>query len=128
VPNAQAEQHSPWMIPALAVSTFGAWLHNVLEGIPTASLETASALLPALFLAVWWWRGGGQVAWWATLVWVLVLNLVVGAVLSVLPLPVWPFVPDQSLGHYLAHLLYAVTQVPALLVLWRTRLRQAVAI
>lgn len=115
------------MIPALAVSGFGAWLHNVLERIPTASLETVMALLPAVLLAVWWWKGGGEALWWATLVWVLGLNLVVGAVLSVLPLPVWPFAPDQVLGHYLAHLLYAVTQVPALAVLWQTRLQREVA-
>lgn len=114
------------MISALAVSAFGAWLHNVAEGIPTASIETASTLLPPVLLALWWWRGGGEVLWWATLVWVFALNVVGGAILSVLPLPIWPFVPDQGLGHYLAHLLYAVTQIPALVVLWQIRSRRVV--
>ena len=117
-----------WMIPALAVSAFGAWAHNTLEGIPTASLETAAALLPAFALAIWWWKSGGQILWWLTMIWVLGLNLIVGAVLSVLPLPLWPFVPEQSVEHYLGHLFYAVTQVPALALLWRLRdQEQAVA-
>jgi len=34
--------------------------------------------------------------------------------LSVLPLPVLPFTPEQSLRHYSFHVLYAATQVPLL--------------
>lgn len=109
------------MIPALAVSAFGAWVHNVLEGIPTASPETLSAVLPAVALAVGWWLGRGRVLWWLSFVWVFVLNLIVGALLSVLPVPLWPFVPEQSLAHYLSHLFYGVTQVPAIAILWRLR-------
>jgi hypothetical protein len=45
------------------------------------------------------------------LAWAL-LNLLGGAVLSVLPLPFLPFVPEQSLRHYSFHLLYGLTQVP----------------
>ena len=47
------------------------------------------------------------------------LNLVGGGILSVLPLPILPFTPDQSVGHYLAHAFYAVTQVPLLAITWR---------
>ena len=47
------------------------------------------------------------------------LNLVAGGILSVLPLPILPFTPDQSIGHYLAHAFYAVTQVPLLVITWR---------
>ena len=50
--------------------------------------------------------------------WVL-LNLVVGGILSVLPLSVFPFVPEQSLGHYLVHACDAVAQVPLLVIAWR---------
>jgi hypothetical protein len=48
------------------------------------------------------------------LVWAL-LNLLGGAVLSVLALPFLPFLPEQSLRHYSFHLLYGLTQVPLLL-------------
>lgn len=30
-----------------------------------------------------------------------------GAIASVLPLPIWPFEPDQGAGHYLVHALWA---------------------
>ena len=40
----------------------------------------------------------------------------VGGTLSVLPLPVLPFEPEQTLRHYSFHLLYAATQVPLLVV------------
>jgi len=50
--------------------------------------------------------------------WVL-LNLVGGGILSVLPLSIFPFVPEQSVGHYLVHALYAVAQVPLLVIAWR---------
>lgn len=41
------------------------------------------------------------------------LNLV-GGVLSVAPLPVLPFAPEQSLRHYAFHAVYAATQLPLL--------------
>ncbi len=47
----------------------------------------------------------------ALLAWAL-LNLVIGGVLSVLPIELFPFVPDQSVRHYAAHALYALAQVP----------------
>ncbi len=35
-----------------------------------------------------------------------VLNLVIGGIVSVLPLPILPFVPEQSVTHYGAHVVY----------------------
>jgi hypothetical protein len=52
---------------------------------------------------------------------VVALNLLVGAILTVLPLPILPFIPEQTAGHYLAHFIYLVTQVPAVVLLWRLR-------
>ena len=49
--------------------------------------------------------GGALLLAWA------LLNLLGGAVLSVLPLPFLPFVPEQSLRHYSFHLLYGLTHV-----------------
>jgi hypothetical protein len=79
----------------------------------------AMTLAPNLLLIVGWLVVPGKGMWWATLIWIT-LNLVVGAVLSVLPLSIWPFTPDQSTGHYMSHLLYAITQLPALYALWLT--------
>ena len=40
------------------------------------------------------------------------LNLVIGGIVSVLPLSILPFVPEQSITHYAAHVVYAVGQIP----------------
>lgn len=47
------------------------------------------------------------------------LNMVVGGLVTVLPLPILPFEPEQSATHYLAHLVYALGQAPLLVVGWR---------
>lgn len=109
-----------WVIVGLLVSAVGGWAHNSLEGFAFLSGEMVMTLIPALVLILGWLVVPGRGMWWATLIWVG-MNLVVGAVLSVLPLPIWPFTPDQSTGHYMSHLLYAVTQLPALYALWLTR-------
>ncbi|MEO5939786.1 MAG: hypothetical protein ABIQ76_02765 [Candidatus Limnocylindrales bacterium] len=51
----------------------------------------------------------------ALLGWAL-LNLVGGGIISVLPLGLFPFAPEQSLGHDGAHVVYAVAQIPLVLV------------
>lgn len=111
-----------WLVAALSVSAFGGWYHNVQE-FPDMGLmapEMVSTIAPAAILAVWWLIRPGRAVWWATLAWIA-LNLVVGAVLSVLPLPILPFTPAQTAEHYMSHLLYGVTQTPALYGLWITR-------
>lgn len=115
-----------WMSVGLAISTFGGWYHNI-EEFPTMPLwapEMLMSLVPGLVLLVWWLLRPGAGLIWATTVWVL-LGLIVGAFLSVLPLSVWPFEPEQTADHYRSHLIYAITQVPALVVLaWlRGRIR-----
>ncbi len=111
-----------WILTGLAVSAWGAWFHNNLEfpDMPFLAPEMLSIFVPSVALAVWWLIQPGRIVWWATLAWVA-LNLLVGAVLSVLPLSMWPFAPEQSIAHYLNHLLYGVTQVPVLYALWLER-------
>lgn len=111
------------MVAALGVSTFGAWYHNTREfpGMAITAPEMLSAIVPGVVIAAWWLVRPGRALWWVTVVWVAVLNLGVGAVLTVLPLPFLPFQPDQSVSHYMTHLLYAVTQVPAIYLLFRWR-------
>lgn len=116
-----------WLVLAFGVSAFGAWYHNVQEGFATLAPETLAALLPATGLAVWWSLKPGRLLWWPTLIWVGLLNLVIGAVLSILTLTVWPFVPEQTSSHYAGHLVYPPAQLPALYALWLTRPRSPVA-
>lgn len=116
-----------------------ATLQNVVPSCPTPStrpevcpwsIETlGSAAFLAACLLLWrlrtrlggalllaWGRRRSRRGWWA------LLNLLGGAVLSVLPLPFLPFVPEQSLRHYSFHLPYGLTQVP-LIVAARTQLK-----
>lgn len=44
------------------------------------------------------------------------LNLIGGGILSVLPLGLVTFTPEQSPGHFGAHVVYAVAQIPLILV------------
>ena len=98
---------------ALALSWGTMLAHNLYE-LPLAvgDLENSGPLMVALVLWVAYWRRGGtRAVQWAILGWAL-LNLVVGGVVTVLPLAILPFAPEQSLNHYLAHVVYAVGQIP----------------
>lgn len=110
-----------WPVAAAAsVSWLGFLVHNVAD-LPDQTLLSPATLGPSLVTAALLVvhtaglrraAGIGLMAWAA-------LNLVAGA-LSVLPVPMLPFEPEQTLRHYSFHLLFAATQIP-LLVLLRPR-------
>ncbi|GAA4728730.1 hypothetical protein GCM10025782_29420 [Pedococcus ginsenosidimutans] len=102
----------------MVAAATGAWLgllvHNVAE-LPNQTLLSPETLGPSLVTAALLTlhatrrvrlTGIGLFGW-------ALLNLVGGA-LSVLPLPLLPFEPEQTLRHYSFHLLYAATQIPLL--------------
>jgi hypothetical protein len=99
---------------AAAVSWLGFLVHNVAD-LPGQTLVSPETLGPSVVTAAlvvayavgWRWVAAVDLWVWAT------LNLIGGA-LSVLPLPVLPFEPEQTLRHYSFHVLYAVTQIPLL--------------
>ncbi len=72
----------------------------------------------ALFTA--WWAWPGRLSLGLLFGWT-VLQFAAGGLLSVLPWPFLPFVPEQTLPHHVAHVLYAACQVPLLVVLLRNR-------
>lgn len=49
------------------------------------------------------------------------LNLLVGGILTAMPLPIWPFAPEQTPEHYTAHVIYAASEVPLIWLLARSR-------
>jgi hypothetical protein len=96
------------------------YIHNVAD-LPNLTWASAENVFPGL---VWlilfglWWAIPDRS--WPTvllLAWAL-LNLV-GGFATVLPLPILPFAPEQSVRHYAFHLLYAVAQLPVLALLRR---------
>jgi hypothetical protein len=108
------------VIGAFLLSWTGFVVHNFAD-LPGQTFLSPETLFPTLVFAVLlflWFTPARRGAAWATLVWA-VLHLVGGAVISVLPLPILPFDPDQSVRHYLFHLLYAAPQIPLVLFAWR---------
>ncbi|MBA2509054.1 MAG: hypothetical protein H0V32_10225 [Nocardioidaceae bacterium] len=62
------------------------------------------AVLVDGLLAVWWQRPHLRRASATALLAVTIVTLL-GAATAMLPLAAWPWDPDQTLGHYLAHAL-----------------------
>ncbi len=96
----------------------GLWVHEV-HRVPLSLGLTPDATIPflALLIALEVWlrrssyRGPARTAA-AAYGWIQG----VGGMMSALPLPFLPFVPAQTVDHYLAHLAYALAQIP--LILW----------
>ena len=105
---------------ALTLSALSMLAHNLYE-LPLSPIDPPNAG-PIVFAALL----GGAYAMWpdskvvaaAALGWG-VLNLVIGGIVTVVPLSVLPFVPEQSVTHYAAHLVYAVGQVPLVVLAYR---------
>lgn len=103
------------LVIAAAISWGSMTAHNLYElPISIVDLENTGPLAVTACLiaayAIWpssAWVAAGIVGWAA-------LNLIGGGLLSVLPLPILPFEPEQSLTHYVAHLVYSVGQLPLL--------------
>ena len=108
------------MAVALAVSALSMLAHNLYE-LPLSPIELENSG-PIAFAAVlgvaYALRPESKVVTAAALGWG-VLNLVIGGVVSVLPLSILPFVPEQSVTHYGAHVVYAVGQIPLVVVGYR---------
>jgi hypothetical protein len=104
------------------LSWLGAYVHTTLElQLPVWRPENSFPALVGLVLFLGWWKQPGRRRLWSwiLLVWTAGAHLFIGAILSVLPLSLWPFDPEQSLGHYFSHVIYGVTQLPLIWVLWK---------
>ncbi len=103
------------VVIATAVSWLGLWAHE-LHRVPRLIGFTPDGdlfmLAIAAGLAFWWSRSRGARAAWALAIYATV-NLA-GAVVTILPLGWLPFIPDQTVAHYAAHVIYAVWQLPLL--------------
>jgi len=103
-----------------AIAAGGMLAHNVLELGP-AFLVDPQTLIPLMIFAVLAILAARETAgrgtWLALLAWG-VLNLVAGGILSVLPIGLFPFQPEQSLGHYGVHAVYTLASVPLVVVAW----------
>ncbi len=108
------------MAAALTVSAGSMLAHNLYElpGSPTDLENSGPILFAAILGLAYALRPDSKAVASAALGWG-VLNLVIGGMVSVLPLPILPFVPEQSISHYAAHVVYALGQVPLVVLAYR---------
>lgn len=102
------------VLTALLISGAGHVIHNVAE-FPLAILlgwETLFPLGVTVLIGIALLRRPGRTASAVGGAWALIVLVFGGG--SVLPLGFLPFVPEQSVSHYVAHLVYAMTQLPLL--------------
>ena len=112
-----------WWVVALAVALawLGLLIHNAVE-FPNMALSRPEYSAPALaWLALFLtWLLVHHAGWPSNLLFAWGTISLAGAVITVLPLPILPFRPEQSLRHYGVHIIYAVTQLPILRLMWKT--------
>jgi hypothetical protein len=114
------------VVLASVIAAAGMGAHNMLEFGPAFLLKPETVvplMIFGLFAFLASARPGNAVVYVLLLAWA-VLNLVGGGILSVLPLGLFPFQPEQSLGHYGAHVIYAVAQLPLVVVAARALSRR----
>lgn len=107
------------VIVALVFSASGHVFHNLAE-FPAGILlgwETLFPLLVTVVIGAALLLRPGRTSSTVAAGWAVVV--LVGGGGSVLPLPYLPFVPEQSVSHYLAHLVYGLLQLPLLWVGYR---------
>lgn len=104
---------------AVGASIGGVLVHNLVE-FPPAILVAPETLVPVaitVLVGAALLRRPGRGAFITAAAWAAVVIVVGGS--SVLPLGILPFVPQQSVGHYAAHVVYALAQLPLLSVALR---------
>ena len=112
------------MAAAVAISIAGMAIHTVREFGTDGLFQPASGFLPIAAiqtgLLMWWLRSAASRPTAAKWLFVTgVFQLIGGAIISVLPLPILPFVPAQTMDHYVSHLIFGIAQIPLLWVAWR---------
>lgn len=120
--RAPREQSIHRVAAGVLLSWLGMYVHNRVE-LPDLTLLRPEMSVPTLFsiilLLLWFGRPSRWVA--LGLLFLGVVHFLFGGVISVIPFGFLPFYPEQSTRHYLVHLVYAVAQVPLIVVMWRRR-------
>lgn len=98
---------------AAVLSWLGLWFHDAREFPGTLGITGDSVVMGViagvLLLAAW---RAPRALWPVVALLAYGALMLIGGGLSVLPLPILPFVPEQSGEHYASHAGYAGAQVP----------------
>lgn len=119
-----------WIAIAMALSMLGLVAHNLREfgflALFSISTGTAPMLIIGLALVlIWWQMPRARIVCMVLMIFYGLINLVIGGILTVLPLPFLPFEPEQSLSHYTSHVFYSITQLPLLWIGFQRLLNRA---
>ena len=95
------------------LSWLGLWFHDAREFPATVGItvDSTGMGLVVAFLVLATWRAP-RARWPVVALLVYGALMLIGGGLSVLPLPILPFTPEQSYAHYLSHGVYAAAQLP----------------
>ena len=121
--SSTVQRVSPWIVAAgVVLAWLGLVIHNIKE-FPLMAFTRPEYIFPSfawlvLFLA--WLLFSNHPSTVRLLLGWSAISLA-GAIVTVLPLPFLPFRPEQSVGHYGVHVLYAATQLPVLWLTWKMR-------
>jgi hypothetical protein len=120
------------MAIGVALSALGMAIHTVREFGYAGLFSLATGMIPvvtvqALLFLIWWLAPSGKPAAALALTITAIFQLVGGAIISVLPLPFLPFEPEQTLSHYLSHLVLGIAQIPLIMLPLRWRQRRRVS-
>src|SRR5687768_8424164 len=114
-------RQSLWLGLFMLISWIGEFVHNRYE-LPQLTILSPENSIPLVISVVlfvlWIVLPARRVMLILILVWALI-HLIGGAMLSVLPLPILPFVPEQSVGHYASHVIYGLAQIPLIALISR---------
>jgi hypothetical protein len=108
-----------WVALFTGLSWLGEVIHNRIElpGITLLGPENNLTALTELIIYALWLLFPSTITKYLLFTLALV-HLVGGAVLSVIPFPFLPFYPEQTIDHYLAHLLYGLAQLPLMAIMF----------
>jgi len=106
---------------AVGCSALGMAFHTIREFGYSGLWSLGTGMIPVVgvqitLFVVWWLSPRARTRAGIALVLTGVLQLIGGAILSVLPLSFLPFMPEQSLSHYLSHVVLGIAQIPLIVV------------
>lgn len=106
------KNHFGSVATALALAWLGILYHDLAEFGRPAIEGSILFLVIAVLLFFLWWQFPQRRGLVAALMFIYGLIGLFGAVTSVLPLGFWPWIPEQSLSHYLSHGVWIVMVLP----------------
>jgi len=113
-----------WVAAFATLSWMGEFIHNRFE-LPQLSFlspENCIMALLAMGLFLLWWRVPHSKIPAILLLMLGMVHLVGGGIISVIPFKFLPFFPEQSVQHYIAHILYGLMQMPLIIaMIWQIR-------